>query len=122
MSLETQEGDSLSLGCEAGGRTEATLSWAKGNESLSPGQGGAGRLELPNLSRGDAGEYRCWAKNPFGSASRALRVHMQCKALGGAVPQGAGQGVHWGTLCCREWGRVHWGMSQGKFQLLIQHE
>ncbi|XP_043358226.1 uncharacterized protein LOC119848102 [Dermochelys coriacea] len=77
MSLETHEGDSLTLGCESGGRTEATLSWAKGNESLSPGQGGAGRLELPNLSRGDAGEYRCWAKNPFGSASRALRVHVQ---------------------------------------------
>ncbi|CAM5124815.1 unnamed protein product [Natator depressus] len=77
VSLETQEGDSLSLGCEAGGRPEATLSWAKGNESLSPGQGGAGRLELPNLSRGDAGEYRCWAKNPFGSASQALRVHVQ---------------------------------------------
>ncbi|XP_077697632.1 sialic acid-binding Ig-like lectin 14 isoform X2 [Eretmochelys imbricata] len=77
VSLETQEGDSLSLGCEAGSRTEATLSWAKGNESLSPGQGGAGRLELPNLSRGDAGEYRCWAKNPFGSASWALCVHVQ---------------------------------------------
>nr|XP_048683957.1 sialic acid-binding Ig-like lectin 16 [Caretta caretta] len=77
VSLETQEGDSLSLGCEAGGRPEATLSWAKGNESLSPGQGGAGRLELPNLSRGDAGEYRCWAKNPFGSANRALCVHVQ---------------------------------------------
>ncbi|KAM9114218.1 sialic acid-binding Ig-like lectin 16 [Pangshura tecta] len=77
VSLETQEGDSLSLSCEGGSRAEATLSWAKGNESVSPGQGGAGRLELPNLSSGDAGEYRCWAKNPFGSASRALRVHVQ---------------------------------------------
>ncbi|KAM9114706.1 sialic acid-binding Ig-like lectin 11 [Pangshura tecta] len=77
VSLETREGDSLSLSCEAGSRPEGTLSWAKGNESLSPGQGGAGRLELPNLSPGDAGEYRCWAKNPFGSASRALRVHVQ---------------------------------------------
>ncbi|KAM9114667.1 LOW QUALITY PROTEIN: sialic acid-binding Ig-like lectin 11 [Pangshura tecta] len=77
VSLETREGDSLSLSCEAGSRAEATLSWAKGNESLSPGQGGAGRLELPNLSPEDAGEYRCWAKNPFGSASRALRVHVQ---------------------------------------------
>uniref|UniRef100_A0A8C3I2Q5 Ig-like domain-containing protein n=1 Tax=Chrysemys picta bellii TaxID=8478 RepID=A0A8C3I2Q5_CHRPI len=78
------EGDSLNLSCEASSRPEATLSWAKGNESLSPGQGGAGHLELPNLSRGDAGEYRCWAKNSYGSASRALRVHVQSKVLGGA--------------------------------------
>ncbi|KAM9114219.1 LOW QUALITY PROTEIN: sialic acid-binding Ig-like lectin 16 [Pangshura tecta] len=77
VSLETREGDSLSLSCEAGSRAKATLSWTKGNESLSPGQGGAGCLELLNLSPGDAGEYRCWAKNPFGSASRALRVHVQ---------------------------------------------
>ncbi|XP_050786711.1 sialic acid-binding Ig-like lectin 13 isoform X3 [Gopherus flavomarginatus] len=77
VSLETQEGDSLSLSCEVGSRPKGTLSWAKGNESLSPGQEGAGRLELPNLSRGDAGEYRCWVKNSYGSASRALRVHVQ---------------------------------------------
>ncbi|XP_065430720.1 sialic acid-binding Ig-like lectin 16 [Chrysemys picta bellii] len=77
MSLETQEGDSLSLSCEASSRPESNLSWAKGNESLSPGQGGAGHLELPNLSRGDAGEYRCWAKNSYGLASRVLRVDVQ---------------------------------------------
>ncbi|XP_065430712.1 sialic acid-binding Ig-like lectin 13 [Chrysemys picta bellii] len=77
VSLETQEGDSLSLSCEAGSRANTNLSWAKGNESLSPSKGGAGRLELPNLSRGNAGEYRCWAKNSYGSASRNLRVHVQ---------------------------------------------
>ncbi|XP_067413589.1 hemicentin-2-like [Emydura macquarii macquarii] len=77
LSLETQEGDSLTLICEAGSKPMATLRWAKDNESLSPGPGGVGRLELSNLSRGDAGEYRCWAKNPYGSASRALRVHVQ---------------------------------------------
>uniref|UniRef100_A0A8C3I2T0 Ig-like domain-containing protein n=1 Tax=Chrysemys picta bellii TaxID=8478 RepID=A0A8C3I2T0_CHRPI len=93
VSLETQEGDSLTLSCEAGSRPETTLSWAKGNESLSTGQGGAGHLELLNLSRGDAGEYRCWAKNSYGSASRALRVHVQCKALGGAMLQAVWQRV-----------------------------
>ncbi|XP_067413587.1 sialic acid-binding Ig-like lectin 16 [Emydura macquarii macquarii] len=75
--LETQEGDSLTLICEAGSTPMATLRWAKDNESLSPGPGGVGRLEQSNLSRGDAGEYRCWAENPYGSASRALRVHVQ---------------------------------------------
>ncbi|XP_065276015.1 sialic acid-binding Ig-like lectin 11 [Emys orbicularis] len=77
MSLVTQEGDSLTLSCEAGSRTEVTLSWARVNGSLSPGQGGAGYLELLNLSPGDVGEYQCWAKNSYGSASRALRVHVQ---------------------------------------------
>ncbi|XP_053866269.1 sialic acid-binding Ig-like lectin 16 [Malaclemys terrapin pileata] len=77
MSLLTHEGDSLTLSCEAGSRIEATLSWAKGNKSLSSGQGGAGHLELANLSRADAGEYRCWANNSYGLASRALRVHVQ---------------------------------------------
>uniref|UniRef100_A0A674JK16 Ig-like domain-containing protein n=1 Tax=Terrapene triunguis TaxID=2587831 RepID=A0A674JK16_9SAUR len=77
VSLEIQEGDSLNLSCEASSRPEATLSWAKGNESLSSRQGGDGHLELPNLSRGDAGEYRCWAKNSYGLASRALNVDMQ---------------------------------------------
>ncbi|XP_075764352.1 uncharacterized protein LOC102446180 [Pelodiscus sinensis] len=78
VSLESCEGDSLSLDCAAKSSPQATLSWAKGNESLSPGQGGAGWLELPSLSPEDAGEYRCRAENPYGSASRALRVLVQC--------------------------------------------
>ncbi|XP_053867179.1 sialic acid-binding Ig-like lectin 16 [Malaclemys terrapin pileata] len=77
VSLETHEGDSLNLSCEAGSRPEATLSWARTNRSLIPGQGRDRHLELPNLSRGDAGEYQCWAKNSYGSASRALHVHVQ---------------------------------------------
>uniref|UniRef100_A0A674JEU9 Ig-like domain-containing protein n=1 Tax=Terrapene triunguis TaxID=2587831 RepID=A0A674JEU9_9SAUR len=77
VSLVTQEGDSLTLRCEAGSRTEVTLSWARVNGSLSPSQGGAGYLELLNLSPGDVGDYRCWAKNSYGWASRALRVHVQ---------------------------------------------
>uniref|UniRef100_A0A674JFW3 Ig-like domain-containing protein n=1 Tax=Terrapene triunguis TaxID=2587831 RepID=A0A674JFW3_9SAUR len=126
VSLETQEGDSLSLSCEAGSRPEATLSWAKGNESLSSDQGGAGHLELLNLSRGDAGEYRCWAKNSYGSASRALRVHVQCKALGGAVPhKGAlveGIGLQGEVVsregCAAEGGRGVTPGAQRQLQLL----
>nr|XP_025036349.1 LOW QUALITY PROTEIN: sialic acid-binding Ig-like lectin 16 [Pelodiscus sinensis] len=77
VSLETCEGDSLSLGCAAKSSPQATLSWTNVNESLSPGQGGAGWLELPSLSPEDAGEYRCRAENPYGSASRSLRVLVQ---------------------------------------------
>ncbi|XP_067413586.1 sialic acid-binding Ig-like lectin 11 [Emydura macquarii macquarii] len=77
LCLETQEGDSLTLICEAWSKPMATVNWTKANESLSSGPGGVGLLELSNLSRGDAGEYRCWAKNLYGSASRALRVHVQ---------------------------------------------
>ncbi|XP_075763997.1 sialic acid-binding Ig-like lectin 13 isoform X2 [Pelodiscus sinensis] len=77
VSLETCEGDSLSLDCAAKSSPQATLSWTNGNESLSPGQGGAGWLELPSLSPEDTGEYRCRAENPYGSASRALRVLVQ---------------------------------------------
>uniref|UniRef100_A0A8C3I2G7 Ig-like domain-containing protein n=1 Tax=Chrysemys picta bellii TaxID=8478 RepID=A0A8C3I2G7_CHRPI len=93
------------LGCEASSRPEATLSWAKGNESLSPGQGGAGHLELPNLSRGDAGEYRCWAKNSYGSASRALRVHVQSKVTPEITVSRANRSdpqLFQGTLTARE--------------------
>uniref|UniRef100_A0A8C0FZR8 Ig-like domain-containing protein n=1 Tax=Chelonoidis abingdonii TaxID=106734 RepID=A0A8C0FZR8_CHEAB len=91
------------LSCDAGSRPEATLSWARMNRSLSPGQEGTRRLELPNLRIGDAGEYRCWAKNSYGSASRALRVHVQSKALGGAVLQGSGQGFSEGRCAAGGW-------------------
>uniref|UniRef100_A0A8C0IJU8 Ig-like domain-containing protein n=1 Tax=Chelonoidis abingdonii TaxID=106734 RepID=A0A8C0IJU8_CHEAB len=120
VSLETQEDDSLSLSCDAGSRPEATLSWARMNRSLSPGQEGTRRLELPNLRIGDAGEYRCWAKNSYGSASRALRVHVQSKALGGAVLQGSGQGFSEGRCAAGGWvggsaGAAHWtkGIQDG---------
>uniref|UniRef100_A0A674JKW9 Ig-like domain-containing protein n=1 Tax=Terrapene triunguis TaxID=2587831 RepID=A0A674JKW9_9SAUR len=111
VSLVTQEGDSLTLRCEAGSRTEVTLSWARVNGSLSPSQGGAGYLELLNLSPGDVGDYRCWAKNSYGWASRALRVHVQCKALGGAM---ADRGSSVSVLGCRGY---RWGVGSGAWDL-----
>uniref|UniRef100_A0A8C8S7Z8 Ig-like domain-containing protein n=1 Tax=Pelusios castaneus TaxID=367368 RepID=A0A8C8S7Z8_9SAUR len=80
--VETQEGDSQTLICEADSRLVATLMCIKTTETLNPSQEGVGFLELSNLSRGDAGEYQCWAKNPSGSARRALHVHVKCKAVG----------------------------------------
>jgi len=36
-------------------------------------------LELSNVARSEAGEYRCEASNECGSASETARIFVQCK-------------------------------------------
>ncbi|XP_015262700.1 PREDICTED: sialic acid-binding Ig-like lectin 5, partial [Gekko japonicus] len=70
-----QEGESISLSCNAESRPQPTLSWRKGNETLkSTRQGKECVLLLSNVRPEDAGEYQCWAETPEGSANKTLRL------------------------------------------------
>ncbi|KAL8219422.1 UNVERIFIED_CONTAM: hypothetical protein K2H54_024342 [Gekko kuhli] len=74
-SAVVQEGESISLSCNAESRPKPTLSWRKGNKTLkSTRQGKECVLVLSGVRPKDAGEYQCWAETPQGSANKTLRL------------------------------------------------
>ncbi|XP_060113843.1 sialic acid-binding Ig-like lectin 12 [Heteronotia binoei] len=73
-----QEGESISLHCEAESRPVPTLSWRKGNDTLNcTRQGMECVLLLPELRPEDAGKYQCQAETPYGSATKTLWLCVQ---------------------------------------------
>ncbi|XP_027632255.1 sialic acid-binding Ig-like lectin 16 [Tupaia chinensis] len=55
----------------------ASLSWARGNQTLGPSQpGGPGVLELPRIQREHEGGLTCQARNPWGSQQVSLRLQV----------------------------------------------
>ena len=70
------ETDNLTLPCVATGVPLPFVSWVK----VSSGQRTNGSLlQLTNISRSEAGEYRCEASNECGNAVETVNITVPCK-------------------------------------------
>ena len=72
------EGGTLNLPCPATGIPRPTVFWVKtSNGERTDGT----ELVIRNISRSEAGEYRCEATNPCGNASESATIDVQCKSF-----------------------------------------
>ena len=70
------EGSNLNLSCNVSGSPPPVVSWVR----ISTGQRSDGSvLQLTNVSRSEARDYRCEASNECGNASEAQNIDVQCK-------------------------------------------
>ena len=70
------EGGNLNLSCNASGSPSPVVSWVR----ISTGQRFDGSvLQLTNINRSEAKDYRCEASNECGNASEAQNIDVQCK-------------------------------------------
>ena len=72
----TTEGGNLNLSCNASGTPPPVVSWVR----ISTGERSDGSvLQLININRSEANDYRCEASNECGNASEAQDIDVQCK-------------------------------------------
>ena len=72
------EGGNLNLSCKASGTPPPVVSWAR----IRSGQQFNGSLlQLTNVFRNQAGDYRCKASNNCGTKSSTARIYVKCKCL-----------------------------------------
>ncbi|XP_067329498.1 sialic acid-binding Ig-like lectin 13 [Anolis sagrei] len=69
--IVAQEGDAVTLVCDANSNPDPNLNWIKGNHDI-PMQGK--EYVISQIKPEDAGEYQCQAKNQLGSASQTILV------------------------------------------------
>ena len=70
------EGGNLNLSCYASGTPSPVVSWVR----ISTGQRFDGHvLQLTNINRNEAGDYRCEASNNCGNESTATEIIVKCK-------------------------------------------
>ncbi|XP_078379817.1 hemicentin-1-like isoform X2 [Oculina patagonica] len=67
------EGDNVTLSCQASGTPHPMVSWFKPDGQRVD----ASQLMLTNISRNEAGEYRCEASNECGNASQTTTIDVQ---------------------------------------------
>ncbi|XP_078379818.1 hemicentin-1-like isoform X3 [Oculina patagonica] len=67
------ERDNVTLSCQATGTPQPMVSWFKPDGQRVD----ASELMLTNISRNEAGEYRCEASNECGNASRTANIDVQ---------------------------------------------
>ena len=71
------EGHNLTVICNASGIPAPMVTWIKvysGDMTT-----GGSELLFTNISRREAGEYRCYASNECGNASETATIEVQCK-------------------------------------------
>ena len=71
------EGDNVTLSCNASGIPSPMVSWFKADGQRID----QSELVLRNISRSEAGEYRCEASNECGNASETATIDVQCKLI-----------------------------------------
>ena len=70
------EGGNLNLSCNASGSPSPVVSWVR----ISTGERfDVSVLQLRNVSRSEARDYRCEASNECGNASEVQDIDVQCK-------------------------------------------
>ncbi|XP_022807116.1 leucine-rich repeats and immunoglobulin-like domains protein 2 [Stylophora pistillata] len=72
-SMTVTEGDNVTLMCSVSGMPPSIVSWMKHNGQLHSGY----LLELVNISRNEAGEYKCEASNECGNATEMATIDVQ---------------------------------------------
>ena len=70
------EGGNLNLSCKASGTPPPVVSWVRISTSQ---RFDVSVLQLTNVSRSEARDYRCEASNECGNASEAQNIDVQCK-------------------------------------------
>lgn len=69
------EGDNVTLMCNASGVPPPMVSWMTPNDERVDGY----KLEVKNVSRSQAGEYKCEVSNDCGNATNVTRIDVRCK-------------------------------------------
>ena len=76
LNATTTERENLNLSCNASGTPPPVVSWVR----ISTGQRFDGHvLALTNISKTQAGDYRCEASNDCGNESKTTTIHVKCK-------------------------------------------
>ena len=71
------EGGNVTLTCQTYGRSFQSLTWFKPDGQ----SGGKTVLELVNISRNEAGEYRCEVHSECGNETETVNIDVQCKRI-----------------------------------------
>ena len=69
------EGDNLTLMCNVSGMPPPMVSWMTPNVQRHSGY----MLNVVNINRSQAGEYKCEASNECGNATETATIDVQCK-------------------------------------------